>query len=288
MNADTQATRRPWPDYRAIWRWHFYAGLLCIPFVLWLAFTGPIYLFRPQFEAWVDRPYAQLLAPGRARPAPSAETHAALAVVPGSVLHAYQLPRSPSAAAQVLVGKGADEWRVWVDPSTLKPVKIVREDDRFMQIIFRLHGELLLGDRGSMIVELAASWAIVMIITGLYLWWPRGAQGLGGLIYPRLGRGKAVFWRDLHASAGLWVSALTLALLISGLPWAKSWGGYLKEIRSLAGHAVAQQDWPAGSGSVLAQRAALSAASLAGQQAGPMQAMSGMAGMDGMAGMNMP
>ena len=38
--------------YRTIWRWHFYAGLFCIPFVLWLALTGSIYLFKPQVEAW--------------------------------------------------------------------------------------------------------------------------------------------------------------------------------------------------------------------------------------------
>src|SRR3546814_7927493 len=29
--------------YNAVWRWHFYAGLFCIPFVIWLALTGTIY-----------------------------------------------------------------------------------------------------------------------------------------------------------------------------------------------------------------------------------------------------
>jgi transposase len=33
--------------YRTVWRWHFYAGLFCIPFVLWFATTGTIYLFKP-------------------------------------------------------------------------------------------------------------------------------------------------------------------------------------------------------------------------------------------------
>jgi uncharacterized iron-regulated membrane protein len=57
-----------------------------------------------------------------------------------------------------------------------------------------------------------------MIITGLYLWWPRQAQGLGGVVYPRLGHGAWVFWRDLHAVTGVWISSLTLFLLVSGLP----------------------------------------------------------------------
>ncbi|MGO8189814.1 PepSY domain-containing protein, partial [Rhizobium leguminosarum] len=32
--------------YRAIWRWHFFAGLLVVPFLLNLAVTGSLYLFR--------------------------------------------------------------------------------------------------------------------------------------------------------------------------------------------------------------------------------------------------
>lgn len=41
--------------YRAVWRWHFYAGLFCIPLVITLAISGAIYLFKPQFERWADR-----------------------------------------------------------------------------------------------------------------------------------------------------------------------------------------------------------------------------------------
>jgi uncharacterized iron-regulated membrane protein len=275
------STRKPWPDYQAVWRWHFYAGLFCIPFVLWLAATGSIYLFKPQVEAWLDRPYANLAAVG-ARVAPSAEVRAALAAEPGAVLHAYQLPRHPGDAAQVLVGQGSGETRVWVDPRSARVLKAVAEDDRFMKVIFRLHGELLLGDRGSMLVELAASWAFVMVITGLYLWWPRQVQGLGGVLYPRLGRGSRLFWRDLHAVTAVWVSATTLLLLASGLPWAKSWGAYLKEIRHLSGQAAVHQDWTTGRSSELAERAAVSAGSLAGRQT-PHAEMSGM----DMAGMTM-
>ena len=268
--------RRPWPDYQAVWRWHFYAGLFCIPFVCWLACTGSIYLFKPQVEAWLDKPYAHLVHSSDVRASPSAEIKAALGAEAGAVLHAYQLPTSPDDAAQVLVGRGADEWRVWVHPVTLKVLKVVPEDSRLMKLVFRLHGELLLGDRGSMLVELAASWALVMIISGLYLWWPRSAHGLAGVLYPRFDRGRRLFWRDMHAVAGVWVSTFALFLLVSGLPWAKSWGGYLKEMRQVAGQAVVRQDWTTGRSSELAQRAALSAGSLAGQEVGKTDAMDGM------------
>ena len=66
-------------------------------------------------------------------------------------------------------------------------------------------------------------------------------------VYPRLRAGSRIFWRDLHSVTGVWISALALFLLLSGLPWAKSWGNYLKAVRRLTGTAVAQQDWTTGS-----------------------------------------
>ena len=37
--------------YRAVWRWHFYAGLFVLPFLITLAVTGAAYLFRDEIDA---------------------------------------------------------------------------------------------------------------------------------------------------------------------------------------------------------------------------------------------
>ncbi|WEJ98222.1 MAG: PepSY domain-containing protein [Candidatus Sphingomonas phytovorans] len=248
---------RRWPGYNAVWRWHFYAGLFCIPFVLWLAVTGSIYLFRPQIEAFLDRPYARLAVDGPPATA-AAQVAAAVRAVPGSVLHRYQLPETPTQAVQVIVGAGQGETRVYVHPRTLAVLARVDEDQRPMRIVFRLHGELLAGTPGSYLVELAASWTIVMILSGLFLWWPRGG-GLGGVVYPRLRSGGRRFWRDLHGVTGFWVSAFALFMLLSGLPWAKSWGGYLRTIRTVAEGQAVRQDWTTGRSEELKARAAADA-----------------------------
>src|ERR1700744_4020858 len=36
--------------YRTLWRWHFYAGLFVMPFLVVLAITGTLYCFQPQIE----------------------------------------------------------------------------------------------------------------------------------------------------------------------------------------------------------------------------------------------
>jgi uncharacterized iron-regulated membrane protein len=265
-------------DHRTVWRWHFYAGLFCIPFILWLSVTGTIFLFHPQIQHYLDRPYDHLAIEQRSTA--NAQVQAALAAVPGTTLDSYQLPSTSSSAAEVLVDKGSEQFRVYVHPQTLAILKIDNEDHRVDTFTSRLHGELLMGKYGSWIIELAGSWAVVMIVTGLFLWWPSDTKGLGGVLYPRLGLNGRAFWKDIHSVVGIYVSVFALFLLFTGLPWAKSWGGYLKAIRHFsAGHAVTQ-DWTTTSAQVLAARQARSTTAME-----DMQGMSGMHSMENMPGM---
>ncbi|MDE1161835.1 MAG: PepSY domain-containing protein [Acidobacteriaceae bacterium] len=257
--------------YRMIWRWHFYAGVFCIPLVIWLACTGSIYLFKPQIEHWLDRPYDHLHLHAT-RSTPEQIAIAAVQAVPNSSLHYYELPPSADAAVRVIVGVGKQEFRVYVNPESRAILKVINEDKRPMRIVFYLHGELMAGKWGSYLVELAASWAIVLILTGLYLWWPRQTEKLAGVLWIRLGKGQRIFWRDLHAVTGVWVSAFALFLILTGLPWATGWGTYFKKVRDLTGTAVARQDWTTSRASELAARAAMNNSSL--------NTMDGMPGMD--------
>ncbi len=231
--------------YNTVWRWHFYAGLLCIPFVIWLALTGTLYLWRPQIESWLDRPYDRLPV-ATATASPDAQVAAAVAAVPGSHLAKYGLPDAPGHAVRILVSQHGELVRVYVDPASLRVLKRVVEDHRLFPTISHLHGELMAGPAGSYLVETAACWAIVMILTGLYLWWPRGRRGLGGVLWPRLGGSDRLFWRDLHAVAGIWVSLAALGLILTGLPWARGWGGYLKEVRTVTHSTDGPVDWTIG------------------------------------------
>ena len=73
-------------------------------------------------------------------------------------------------------------------------------------------------------LELADGWAIFMIASGLYLWWPRG-RGFPAALWPRVDRGPRILMRDLHASMAVLFSAVFLFFLVSALPWTAFWGG---------------------------------------------------------------
>jgi uncharacterized iron-regulated membrane protein len=231
--------------YRTIWRWHFYASLFVMPLVLVLATTGAIYLFKPQLDRWEERAFSNLSTNGAV--SPNAQLAAVMDINPGAQFHSYRLPARDGDAAMIHVGlaDGRSMRDVYVSPQG-KVLGSIDPESRISATVSRIHGSLLIGKMGDWIVELAACWAIVMILTGLYMWWPRG-QGLSGVLWPRLKRGKRLFLRDLHAVTGFWVSGLALVLLTTGLPWASVWGDAFRLVRAELGLVQGAQDWKTGS-----------------------------------------
>ena len=54
--------------YRAVWRWHFFAGIFVAPFAIFLAITGALYLWKPQFEEWKYRDLFNVTVPAGTAP----------------------------------------------------------------------------------------------------------------------------------------------------------------------------------------------------------------------------
>jgi uncharacterized iron-regulated membrane protein len=225
--------------YRMLWRWHFYAGILLLPFIIILSLSGMVYLFKPQIERAIDAPYHNLAIAGEIAPA-SAQVAAALKTMPDAQLRHYEMPEFKNDAPRIFIFSKGEEHIVYIHPVTLEVLKKVPKEGRFMAIARNIHGELLIGKTGSYIVEAAACWAIIMIVTGLYLWWPRNAKGLGGILTIRSGR---LFWRDLHSVTGIYVSFFAIFLLITGLPWTDVWGDAFKEVRKITHTMPERQDW---------------------------------------------
>ena len=242
MNTTKQ---REWPSYRTVWRWHFWAGLFCIPFVIFLSITGTIYLFKPQVESWMDRSYDSLAAIEEHRPL-SEQVRAVLDEHPDAKTVQVELPRADQGATRVVVKDKQGTWKVFIHPQTLQIMTVRDEDAALMKRIKSLHGQLGIGTWGSYLVELAACWTIVMILTGLALWWPTNAKGFGGVLYPRWNKSNQVWRRDLHSVLGFWISLFAVFLILTGLPWAKFWGSYFRSVRDATGLASISQDWTLG------------------------------------------
>lgn len=217
--------------YRTVWRWHFYAGLFVIPFMIILGTTGIIYLFKPQLDTvmYHDLMFVQ---PSATMLPYTEQVQIAQANYPESTVTKFTPSIAADRSAEVTVATAdARELAVFVDPYQGQ-VLGVRDEERNLQAIARkIHGELLIGDWGDRLIELAACWALVLLISGLYLWLPRKNISIMGTFIPRLwSKNKRIFWRDLHAVPGFYGVLLIGFLLLTGLPWTGFWGDTFAQV----------------------------------------------------------
>lgn len=215
---------------RLFWRWHLYAGLFVAPFLLMLAVTGAIYLFNDELN---DAIYPELRftpAPWKERDSLASLIDAAESHVPGSTATRIDVPTDPQRPAQVYLDvPDADSRIAFVNPEGGKVLGTLVPARTLVGLADRLHGSLMLGTPGKYLIELAACWAVLLILSGLYLGWPRGDGHAWwhGVVPDVRAKGRA-FWKSLHAATGLWVSLLVLFLIFTGLPWAAFWGDWVR------------------------------------------------------------
>lgn len=211
--------------YRAVWRWHFYAGLFVVPFMVMLSVTGIIYLFKPQLDRLM---YHDLMyVSPQAKPLEASEQLASVRrVFPDSPIVAFKEPTQPDRSSAVtLRTHDGRELTIFVNPYTARLTGLMDSEWNLQAIAVKLHGELMIGRVGDWVIELAACWGLVLLVSGLYLWWPRNGSRLWGVWLPRLNwKNHRVFWRDLHSVTGVYGALGIGFLILTGLPWAGFWG----------------------------------------------------------------
>jgi len=238
--------------YQLIIRWHFFCGLLFIPLTIIISISGIVYLFEDEYEEYV---FDDLLfvKPGAEVLPASTLISIAKKELPNQRASGFKYFDQPTRSAQVVLRSGTNkphhgkpevtsmEWAgdgpekvkmvmnqsrstVYINPYTGKVLGTNKNGDTLMSFMKDLHGNLLGGKFGSLFVELTSSWIMMLMATGILMWWPRGKVGIRGTLIPRLSESKRIFWRDLHAIPAFYFSFLIIFLIVSGLPWTEVWG----------------------------------------------------------------
>ncbi len=213
--------------YRAVWRWHFYAGLYVVPFLLMLAITGLVMLYASSIESQFGKKY-HVAVEGQ-RMTLQTQAAAALQAVPGATITTFIAPRSDDLANVFVVTANDKQHFVAVNPHDAKVLDNVIKDDTLFYWARAIHGSFMIGlpsaGWGDHLIEVAAGLSVILVISGLYMWWPRGNQRFISALLPNFSRQGRALWRELHVTGGLYVSIILLAFLISGLSWTGFWGG---------------------------------------------------------------
>ncbi|MDK9737356.1 PepSY domain-containing protein [Vibrio sp. D404a] len=214
--------------YFLTWRWHFYAGLFVIPFMLMLSITGLVMLLDDELESALY-PEALVMQSG---------TSSSVIISINDQLAAVKSQYPEGTVTQFITAKSADlpnrfsvnlaDGRsvfVTVNPSTGEVIGEIPRSESWYQLANDIHGTLLVGDWGDYLIEVATSLSILLLVSGIYLWLPRDNATKAGFLKIRISSGTRILMRDLHANLGGTLSLVLLLFLLSGLAWAGFWGG---------------------------------------------------------------
>ncbi|MBM3659606.1 MAG: PepSY domain-containing protein [Actinobacteria bacterium] len=239
-----RASRR----WRTLWRTHFYAGVFAAPILVMFAITGLVILYTQPINDLLQND-RRVVADGGDWRSFDAQLRAVDRAYPEAEVVSVVVPRNDTASTQFGLDSGAV---VFVDPYTNEVLGSADPDGGIVGLSNRLHGFLNNEQRmirlptiaflfddgpvmrdfvlGDVVLEIFACWAIVLVISGLYLWWPRKSRAQGGrstkgVIVPRVGKKGRARWRDLHAIPGVLGLVGVLFVLMTGLFWSSYWAG---------------------------------------------------------------
>ncbi|KQY51660.1 MULTISPECIES: PepSY-associated TM helix domain-containing protein [unclassified Nocardioides] len=221
--------------FRAFWRWHLYASLLVAPILLVLASTGLIYLFRFQLEPLLHADVMTVEQPADmdfTQPY-SAQEAAVERAYPDATIISMTEPDDEGSSTRFSIVTGSGEARdLYVNPWGAEVLGAINPDTTLSGYAVRIHRDLMVGKWGDHLIELAASWAFVMALTGYYLY----SKGRAA----RRRRPRSL--RSRHGRIGLVAGVGLLLLLASGLPWTGIFGAKVQELATDRGTSMWSTD----------------------------------------------
>lgn len=249
-----------------VMRIHFWAALIASPFALVAAMTGLIYVFAPQVERVLHGHLDHVVPATQIRSLDESVNAANKAAPEGWRLHSVAHMHAETDTVRVIFTRAQPDGKanasghgghggstasvapekavflrpnfgipssalvVYVNPYTAEVLGSLPQAERFSNWSRKLHSNYLQNDSWRWLIELAASWLMVMLITGIYLWWSTAKHAF----IPEPDAKGRIAWKQWHAFVGLSLSVMSAVILTTGLTWSKQAGEQIRWARDAA------------------------------------------------------
>ena len=194
---------------RIILNIHLTLALVSGLFLLFFGITGSIMAFEPELDHMLHAHVSYVVPSGEPKSLAELGTAAAKAI-PGQRVTGFLLSVSPDLSWQVLLGRRG----VFVNQYTGEILGERNPNPDFLSRIHQLHLRLLIqnrSDSGKTIMTWAGASLLLLIVTGLYLWWPVKRVAIDVAAAGRR------FWFDVHNAVGVFSLVFLLAIAITGI-----------------------------------------------------------------------
>jgi len=221
--------------FRKIIGWlHLWLGLTSGLVVFIIAVTGCLYAFQDEIQNAMQ-PYRFTVARNKPVLPPSQLKGIAEKELPGKKIHAVLYPVAGRSAQVIFYNLDPEYYCfVYLDPYSGEVLKVSNENAGFFRFVLDGHYYLWLPPAiGQPVVAVSTLVFVVMLITGIVLWWPKNRKAAK----QRFSIQWSARWRrknyDLHNVLGFYASWVAIILALTGLVWGFQW--FAKGAHALAG-----------------------------------------------------
>ncbi|MBI3232740.1 MAG: PepSY domain-containing protein [Bacteroidetes bacterium] len=203
---------------------HLWLGLSVGIIIFIIAITGCIYAFQTEIQdltqpfRFIEKQQKPFLPPSKIKSIAERE-------LPSKSIHSV-VYANKTRASVVTFYKAAEDYYylVYINPYTGDVLKVKNMNEDFFRFILNGHFYLWLPSKvGQLVVASATMIFLVMIITGIILWFPKNKAA----VKQRFTIKWNTKWRrtnfDLHNVLGFYVSWIAILFTITGLVWGFEW-----------------------------------------------------------------
>jgi len=200
---------------RSILTLHLVCSLIFGLFIITVCATGSVLVFGDQIEHVLNPQYFKPTSSERNVGLKEAEK-IFLDKYEGYQISRLDVPSKISDVYHANLSKGHQQIDAYLDPSNGKLLGNFNRDASFVSFVKELHETLLLGDIGETIIGIVAIAFIIILITGIYLWYP-GIKRMFKSLKIKWNKGQMARNFSLHNFIGVITLPFLLVVAITGM-----------------------------------------------------------------------
>ncbi|MBJ6143623.1 PepSY domain-containing protein [Hymenobacter sp. BT559] len=207
---------------KAIGKLHLWLGLASGLIVLIVSLSGAVFVFQDEIRD-LTQPWRKVEVQATPMLLPSVLQATAVQAKPGFAA-SWTTYNGPDRSTAVYLSKGEEVYYAFLNPYTGQLLKVQNLQSDFFTIVQYLHMYLLLPPAiGKWVVDIAVITFVVMLVSGLVLWWPRNKAARKQRFSVKWQASPKRRTYDLHNVLGFYASALGLVLALTGLSISYEW-----------------------------------------------------------------
>ena len=194
---------------------HLWTGLVLGVWFSLLGLTGTLLVFHEAVDARLN-PQLLRVTPRPERASLDAVLASARTRAPDARLDRAVAPLHEGGVWEVRYRSQGERFKALVDPHSANLLAVRGEQGYFMGQVLHLHMNLLMGERGETLNGYGGLLVTLLLLTGVYLWWPRTWKQLPMRLKVARGISLKRTLFDLHNLFGIYTLPVLLLVTLTG------------------------------------------------------------------------